>query len=545
MKKEILQGLKITILGLIVCLSIGFAFATNTTWNFPTSQAGTPTSGPVNNSTSAQVKNGNLAVDPFFATENAWFYTKLIVGTYTPPVIPGEEGNGGSQQVFNYKGINNSLSFLNKTFNIKKVLADLVDPISPEGIGCNPACTTGFYCYFTTCIPNPSGCDLLNCPSDTHCEIVPNLGAQCIPNLAQGGIFGEIFGGTDTDEYVLDVAGTERAQNMKLSSLVNNSNKEVCVDVLGKLILCPAIPGACGPADSVPASSAPDDMYGSLCSQGNASLVTSDGSSWHWTCFGINGGIDAPCEAPVPVNCDQPNFNFTTPGSSSYTIHAGCGGNYKIEARGGGGQGGGGALDSLTNTGGQGGGGGGMGGYSYLETNLTAGQTISFHVGAGGNRGFDNGAACGDGVTSGDYGGSGEATTVLTLSAPGGQGGFGGTDGSYYLYGQGGSGGAGSCNPNSCQNSGCGNGYNGDTRADGHGGNGGNGGGSSCYDGVLINGGAYGEESNGTGGDNGNLGTGGQGGGGGGGGDRGSGGGCNSGAGGGVGGNGYIKFTKL
>jgi hypothetical protein len=67
------------------------------------------------------------------------------------------------------------------------------------------------------------------------------------------------------------------------------------------------INGQCGPANGVPASTAPTT---GLCSVGLASSVTGTGP-WNWSCNGSNGGTTASCSAPTQTGSNAGDFTFT------------------------------------------------------------------------------------------------------------------------------------------------------------------------------------------------------------------------------------------
>ena len=100
----------------------------------------------------------------------------------------------------------------------------------------------------------------------------------------------------------------------------------------------------------------------------------------------------------------QTTQNFTTVGTSSFTVPCGVT-SITVQVWGGGGAGGGGSVTSAN-----GGSGGGGGGYCTQVISVTPGSTISYTVGAGGVGGTGNG-------------GNGGSSSFGSVSATGGTGG--------------------------------------------------------------------------------------------------------------------------
>jgi hypothetical protein len=75
-----------------------------------------------------------------------------------------------------------------------------------------------------------------------------------------------------------------------------------------------AINGVCGPANGVPSATAPT---AGLCSAGNATPVSLNGTTWSWTCQGTNGGTTAPCSAAVQTGGGGGGTSGQKPGPSS------------------------------------------------------------------------------------------------------------------------------------------------------------------------------------------------------------------------------------
>lgn len=67
--------------------------------------------------------------------------------------------------------------------------------------------------------------------------------------------------------------------------------------------------GVCGTANGTPSESKPTS---SLCSSGNYTEVTEDGTTWKWTCNGINGGTNVDCSATHITNGDCGSANGGT-----------------------------------------------------------------------------------------------------------------------------------------------------------------------------------------------------------------------------------------
>lgn len=60
-----------------------------------------------------------------------------------------------------------------------------------------------------------------------------------------------------------------------------------------------AVDGACGSAHNTgTAPLLPDEPGADLCSAGNSSAVTGGNTRWDWSCYGLDGGNDATCQAP-------------------------------------------------------------------------------------------------------------------------------------------------------------------------------------------------------------------------------------------------------
>jgi len=74
---------------------------------------------------------------------------------------------------------------------------------------------------------------------------------------------------------------------------VNTSERTVCSDSSGKLVVCSAtVNGQCGSAHGGTSLTAPT---ANLCSAGTASTVSFSGGYYSWTCQGSNGGTDNAC----------------------------------------------------------------------------------------------------------------------------------------------------------------------------------------------------------------------------------------------------------
>lgn len=87
MKQQVINGLKIIVLGLT--LSAGISYATN--WIAPAgSPPGNNAEGPVNVGTSGQLKNGGLGVQGFVAWDNALFAKDVFI---KDPLNPSNKGN--------------------------------------------------------------------------------------------------------------------------------------------------------------------------------------------------------------------------------------------------------------------------------------------------------------------------------------------------------------------------------------------------------------------------------------------------------------------
>lgn len=109
-----------------------------------------------------------------------------------------------------------------------------------------------------------------------------------------------------------------------------------------------AVDGACGSAHNAgTAPLLPDTPGADLCSAGNSSAVTGGNTQWNWSCYGLDGGSDATCQAPrgyeVTVSADAnggvspddaqvveygASLNFTVSPAAGYEIDTvtGCGG---------------------------------------------------------------------------------------------------------------------------------------------------------------------------------------------------------------------------
>lgn len=74
MKKNVLQIIKVIVLGLILSLGVSYAFA----------QPSNNVPGPLNVGTSTQIKNGDLSVNGFLATLNSAFLGKVGIGISIP-----------------------------------------------------------------------------------------------------------------------------------------------------------------------------------------------------------------------------------------------------------------------------------------------------------------------------------------------------------------------------------------------------------------------------------------------------------------------------
>lgn len=87
--------------------------------------------------------------------------------------------------------------------------------------------------------------------------------------------------------------------NARATNLTNNSAPApVCVNPNGMLLLCGTINtpinGQCGPSNGGTFTTPPTT---GLCNQGEASAVTTNPSTYTWTCNGVNGGTTASCQA--------------------------------------------------------------------------------------------------------------------------------------------------------------------------------------------------------------------------------------------------------
>ena len=136
--------------------------------------------------------------------------------------------------------------------------------------------------------------------------------------------------------YALDVNGS-----IAVRKFSNDQNKShyLCADDFGKLVISEnedcgsapaptAVDGQCGVAQGKNYSDVPPQSE--LCSAGTASAVTTNTSSYTWTCQGENGGSDASCTAKrvskvdgkcgaSHYNCDAGTAINKDEGSSAYT----------------------------------------------------------------------------------------------------------------------------------------------------------------------------------------------------------------------------------
>ena len=333
----------------------------------------------------------------------------------------------------------------------------------------------------------------------------------------------------------LTVFGNKKiAGDVKITGLINSTQKRVCANSIGQLIKCPdlVMPG-CGTSYGQVFMNAPTT---NLCATGGSpSAVTGVlGGPFNWTCTTPPPlGSTVSC-ATIPA-CISGSQIFNTVGSSSWTVPLGCS-HIVVTARGGGGGGAGGSNESAfgSQMGGGGGGRGGLGSLdnTYLQLGITSGQVIPITIGAGGAGGANSGSTEDKtGIPGGD---AGSTSFGSYLVAPGGKG--GGDYGNNINWGgfQGTSGYFGDCPAD----------YYADGKPSTYG-NGGNGGGTGCS-GVTVLGGPAGFNGDpaekagdpGASGPGGNQ-TGGYGGGGGGGGY----GSLHSGGSGGNGGSGWLKVV--
>ena len=107
-----------------------------------------------------------------------------------------------------------------------------------------------------------------------------------------------------------NVGGSEITANMTLPNLTS-SNRSLCVDKTGTLVLCPIF-GVCGTPSGQPLSSAPTT---NLCTEGTASSVTNI-NPWSWTCTGPDGSKN--CSATRQI-CGTDITSVNHPGGTTRT----------------------------------------------------------------------------------------------------------------------------------------------------------------------------------------------------------------------------------
>lgn len=86
--------------------------------------------------------------------------------------------------------------------------------------------------------------------------------------------------------------GTATAQGV--NTYVTGAIGSNCT-VTATFVAVGAVNGSCGTADSFPSQNPPST---NLCNVGTASAVTTNASTYSWSCAGLNGGSSASCSAP-------------------------------------------------------------------------------------------------------------------------------------------------------------------------------------------------------------------------------------------------------
>jgi len=93
-KNELLQSVKVIILGLVLSLGVVYAFSATGVPSAPSNNV----DGPLNDGTSSQVKNGGLSVNEFLAAGNSQFIqpvkvNSLVGGGNNKPLCADNCGN--------------------------------------------------------------------------------------------------------------------------------------------------------------------------------------------------------------------------------------------------------------------------------------------------------------------------------------------------------------------------------------------------------------------------------------------------------------------
>ncbi|MCA9352996.1 hypothetical protein KC901_02335 [Patescibacteria group bacterium] len=89
--------------------------------------------------------------------------------------------------------------------------------------------------------------------------------------------------------------------NVLATNLVNSTgNRDVCVTQEGDIVLCPNLTlGSCGLAAGHTYSTPPTS---NLCSAGTASAVTTNSTTYDWTCTGSGGSVACQANRIIPVD---------------------------------------------------------------------------------------------------------------------------------------------------------------------------------------------------------------------------------------------------
>ncbi len=339
-KSELLKSVKVIILGLV--LSVGVAYVSAATWTPPPATApGGNVDGPLNVGTSYQKKSGNLDIGNFSAstsgsgllrTERGFLsggptlLKDVVMIGIAPSDIQDQSVSFNSQNQKSkgfFAKLSNFFGFTDDSLKTKTALA--AADLTP--INCNlpsycippSECTALFGTYDSDLCIYSNGTNTNNAHCCTIQAIPPPVDVTFTASptsITTGGSTTLSWTSNGTactassaptisswsGPKPLDGPQTITSLNSTVTfslNCVNTSAPNITPTQKSVTVTASPLPtnGLCGSSNGGTFSSAPST---SLCSAGNATLVTGSGADtgyWKWQCMGVNGGTNASCSA--------------------------------------------------------------------------------------------------------------------------------------------------------------------------------------------------------------------------------------------------------